>query len=114
MNLPSVLLLERLFMGDFQSVIGEISGSTVVKKESKTKNKAGAIEERDYMEALKMHEIIAFIRSKAGIDEQAVGQFRERYETEFLEHLINCNAIYNLLPEEDSIKLQKIYERILE
>lgn len=113
-NLPSVLLLERLFMGDFQSVLGEISGSTVVKKESKTKNKAGAIEERDYMEALKMHEIIAFIRSKAGIDEQAVGQFRERYETEFLGRLINCNAIYNLLPEEDSIKLQKIYERILE
>ena len=113
-NVPSVLLVERLFQEDFRSVIEGISCLDIGEKTTRGGSRAGDYVERDCMEALKMHEIIEFARNKAGIDEQAVSQFKERYETELLNRLINCNAIYGLLTDEDSDKLQKIQERISE
>ncbi len=65
------------------------------------------------MEAMKLHEILCFVREKASIDEQAVSQFRERYDRELLERLIKCDDEHGLLPRGDRDKLQKILERTL-
>lgn len=111
-NLPSILLIERLFAEDIRQLIGEVSDITIVGEKARGKNKVGALTGRDCMEALKLHEILLFARSKAGIDEQSVSQFKERYESEFLERLIECDKLYGLLSDADRDKLLKIQERI--
>ncbi len=109
-NVSSVLLLERLSGEDFRPAIGDMTMADMVEKAPGAGIKAGDYAEKDCMEALKMHEIIEFVRNKAGIDEQTASQFKERYETELLKRLINCNKMYGLLADEDRDKLQKLQE----
>ncbi|MCM1214225.1 MAG: hypothetical protein NC331_01875 [Lachnospiraceae bacterium] len=113
-NVSSVLLLERLSVEDFRPVIEDMTVAYVREKAPRARIRAGDYAEKDCMEALKMHEIIKFARNKASIDEQTTSQFKERYETKLLKHLIKCNEMYGLLTGKDRDKLQKIQERISE
>lgn len=110
-NLPSVLLAERLYAEGFEQVLGEFTGLAIESKKAETAKRGGQAPEKDCMEAMKLHEMLCFVREKAGIDEQAVSQFRERYDGELLERLIKCDQEYALLPRADRDKLQKILER---
>ncbi len=112
-NLPSVLLAERLYAEGFEQVLGEFTGLTIECKKAETAKRGGQAGEKDCMEAMKLHEILCFVREKASIDEQAVSQFRERYDRELLERLIKCDDEHGLLPRGDRDKLQKILERTL-
>ena len=111
-NLPSVLLAERLLLDGFTNALGEFTGLTIENKKTEQSKKVMQASDRDCMEAMKLHQIVCFVRDKAGVDEQSVSQFRERCDTELLERLIKCNEEYDLLPQEDREKLQKIQEGI--
>lgn len=111
-SLPAVLLIESLFVEGFAQALENFSLVPVKNTNLMAERGADSYMERDCMEALKLHEIIMFARNKAGIDEQTVSQFRERYEVRLLERLIKCDAKYDMLPLDDRDKLQKIYERI--
>ncbi len=111
-NLPSVLLAERLLLGGFTNALGEFTGLTIENKKTEQSKKVMQASDRDCMEAMKLHQIVCFVRDKAGVDEQSVSQFRERCDTELLERLIKCNEEYDLLLQEDREKLQKIQEGI--
>lgn len=111
-NLPSVLLIERLFREDFRQIIGDITRLFMMDKKQRDKSRTNCVREKDCMEALKLHEIMLFAGSKAGIDEEAVSQFKDRYETELLQRLLSCDEKYGLLPSGERDKLLKIQERI--
>lgn len=111
-NLPSILLIERLFADDFKQFMGEISDMDITDKKSKGKSRVRSSVDKDCMEALKLHEVILFARSKASIDPQAASQFKDRYEPELLERLIECDETCGLLPIADKDKLLKIQEGI--
>lgn len=102
-NLPTVLMVEKINALNYNVFrYGERNYDIIF--ETKKEN--------DCMEALKIHEMIQFAETKEGIDERAVSQFADLFDSGLLERVLRSNDKHKLLIQETRDKLYKIHEKI--
>jgi len=101
-SLESVLLVEKLCKGNMM----QIHLSRDYEQDKKKKDLM------DCMEAVKIHDLIGFVRSSRTVDERMVSQFKERFDKEQLERIIRCGAASYLLDKLEIKNITEIYERI--
>lgn len=103
-NLPAVLLVEKLLEN------GPVCYEYDV-REKKTEDYLTGTE-ADCLEAVKIHELIRFVTGKAVLDERAISQFSEAYETDMLERIVECDRRTGLLGKEERLRLLEVREKI--
>lgn len=104
-SVPAVLMVEKLCKGNQIALSYE-------KKDSESLKEEKGEPDKDCMEAVKIHELIQFAGGREVIDEYTLGQFRERFETDMPERILDCDREQNLLEEREQKRLFEIRERI--
>lgn len=68
--------------------------------------------ETDCIQAVKVHEILQFVSQKQVIDERTVSQFKERYDVNLLQMIMETEACDRMLEAVEYERLIKLVERI--
>lgn len=105
-SVPAALMVRKLLKGAHIEVSYNEKDASELKRE--------IVPEEDCMEAVKIQEILVFAERKAAIDNRTIQEFREKYDVEMLDRILECSQKEELLEKEHCRKLLEIQTRIRE
>lgn len=103
-SITAALMVRRFYGGGRIETAYEQKENSAIQKEQ--------LAEDDCMEAVKIQELFNFVTEKAVIDPQSVREFTDKYETDMLDRIIECDTDSRLLEEAQRDKLLKIQQKV--